>query len=283
MNNKVIISVVIVIILLASVGVGTYLVLNRQGFFSNAQQTTSSSSISSSSNAGAACTTPGTPATVTLSYPYCDTSGSGSENCVFEKAGCVWESVADATKYTVKVTEVETGATITTDTINAPTTKTSFPVVQGRTYKCEVSAVSSCGTAGGTNEDTLLCQTDAFVSPTPSFAPSVAPVVVAPPPVSTPTPTPTPSPIACGASGCSSDVPCENGFICVKTSVGQNYCARSEYQSQCFRSPNNPSCCQAPAAPAPTLPPAGALDTTLIIGGAGLGLVILGAAALLML
>jgi hypothetical protein len=278
MNNKVIISVVVVIILLASVGIGTYLVLNRQGFFSNAQQTANSTSTSGSSS----CPAPGTPATVTLSYPFCDSGSGGSESCNFEKAGCVWESVSGSTKYSVKVTEVETGATIATDTINAPTTKTSFPVVQGRTYKCEVSAVNSCGATGGTNEDTLLCETDAFVSPAPSAIPPVVgtPISVAPPP---PVVIATPPPVACGAPGCSTTVPCDNGFICVQTSVGQNYCARSEYQSQCYRSPNGPSCCEAPPAPAPTLPPAGVLDTTLIIGGAGIGLVILGAAALLLL
>lgn len=278
MSKKVIISIIVVIVLLASVGVGTYLVLNRQGFFSNAQQTADSSSTSGTNANNSTCPAPGTPATVTLSYPFCDSSSGGNENCNFEKAGCVWESVSSATKYSVKVTEVETGATITTDTINAPTTKTSFPVVQGRTYKCEVSAVNNCGATGGTNEDTLLCQTDAFVSPAPSVTPAT-PVPVAPAPVVTPTPLP----VACGAPGCSTTVPCDNGYICVKTSVGQNYCAKSEYQSQCYRSPNGPSCCIAPAAPTPTLPPAGAIDTTLVIGGAGIGLVILGAAALLLL
>jgi hypothetical protein len=273
MNSKVIIAIVVVVVLLAAIGGGTYLVLNRQNLFSQAAIP--------ESGVGGVCPAPGTPSTVTLSYPFCS-SGSGGESCNFERAGCNWDSVSGATKYTVKVTEVETGATITTETINAPTTQNSFPVVQGRTYKCEVSAVNSCGATGGTNEDTLLCETDALLEPSPSVVPA-SPVAVAPPPLPPPVATPTPSPIACGVSGCSTTVPCANGFVCIQTSVGQNYCARSEYQSQCYRSPNGPSCCEAPAAPAPTLPPAGALDTTLIIGGAGIGLVILGAAALLLL
>src|SRR3989344_5436169 len=221
MNKKVIISAIVVIVLLIAVGVGTYLVLNRQNLFSQAQQTTSTSDSSSSSGGqGATCPAPGTPATVTLSYPLCESSGGGPETCQFDKAGCVWEPVSGATKYTVKVTEVETGANIANQTINAPTVKTSFPVVQGRTYKCEVSAINNCGATGGTNEDTLLCEADAFVSPTP--VPTQAP----PPPTPTPLPTPTPAPpVACGVSGCSPTVPCQAGFICIETSVGTNFCS----------------------------------------------------------
>ncbi len=280
MSKKVIISTIVVVVLLAAVGVGTYLVLNRQNLFSQAQQTTSTADSTATSGQGASCPAPGTRATVTLSYPLCESTGGGPENCQFDKAGCVWEPVSGATKYSVKVTEVETGANIATNTINAPTVKTSFPVVQGRTYKCEVSAINSCGSTGGTNADSLLCQADAFVSPppAPTQAPTPAPVVVA-----TPLPTPTPPPpVACGVQGCSTAVPCQAGFICIQTSVGVNYCAKSEYQSQCYRSPGNAACCQAPP-PKPTLPPAGDLDQTLIVGGAGVGLVILGTAALLLL
>jgi len=289
MNKKVIISVVVVVILLLTIGGGTYLVLNRQNLSSQAQQTANSSSSSNSGagggGQGASCPAPGTPATVTLSYPLCESASGGAEQCQFDKAGCVWEPVSGATKYSVKVTEIETGANIATTTVNAPTVKSSFPVVQGRTYKCEVSAINSCGTTGGTNEDTLLCEADGFFSPTP------APTPVAPPPVSTPLPTPTPTPlptptppppIACGVQGCSTTLPCQAGFICVETSVGVNFCAKSEFQSQCYRSPGDAACCQAPA-PKPTLPPAGIFDQTLIIGGVGVGLLILGAAALLLL
>ena len=275
MNGKIIAIVVTVILLLAGIGVGVYLSMNPQDLFPSAQQT--QAPVTSGS-----CPAPGTPGTVTLSYPYCDSVGGGPETCVFEKAGCVWESVSGATKYTVKVTEVETGATIATETINAPAVKTSFPVVQGRTYKCEVSAVNSCGATGGTNEDTLLCEADAFVSPAPVSTPPPPPPPPVSTPIPTPLPTPTPAPLACGMQGCSSTIPCGNGFICIETSVGVNYCARSEYQSQCYKTPGEPSCCQAPA-PKPTLPPAGVIDQTLIIGGAGVGLVILGAAALFLL
>lgn len=275
MNKKVIIAIVVVVVLLLAIGGGTYLVMNRQNLFSQAQQGTTNTT-----SQGASCPAPGTPSTVTLSYPLCESTGGGPETCQFDKAGCTWDGVSGATKYNVKVTEVETGASIATETINAPTVKTSFPVVQGRTYKCEVSAVNSCGTTGGTNEDTILCEVEGFV---PSTAPTPTPTPVATPvPTPTPTPVPTAPPVACGVSGCSTTIPCEAGFICIETSVGVNYCAKSEYQSQCFRSPNGPSCCQVPP-PKPTLPPAGELDQTLIIGGAGVALIILGAAALLLL
>lgn len=268
MNKKTAIIIVVVIFLLAAIGVGVYLAMNQQTFFSSAQQTTTTPV-----NQGANCPAPGTPATVTLSYPLCEAGQSG-ETCQFDKAGCVWDSVSGATQYNTKVTEVETGAVISTDSVTAP--KTSFSVVQGRTYTCQVSAVSSCGTVGGTNEDTLLCEADAFFSPTPT--PTPAPPVAPPPPP----PPPTPQPVACGFTGCSTSVPCQPGYICIETSVGSNYCAMADYQSACYRSPGQAACCQAPA-PKPTLPPAGVIDQTLIIGGAGVGLVILGAAALLLL
>lgn len=272
MNKKVIIGTVIVIFLVIASAVGVYLAMNPQTFFSSAQQATTTSTSSSSS--GGSCPAPGTPATVTLTYPYCG-DGQVGASCAFDKAACEWESVSSASSYNIKVTEVETGAIVKTDNLSA--TNTSFPVVQGRTYKCEVSAVASCGSTGGTNSDTLLCETDALLSPTPTPTP--------PPPVATPPPPPpvaTPSPIACGFTGCSATVPCATGYICIETSTGNNYCAMSQYQSQCYKGPGVTNCCQAPA-PKPTLPPAGEVDQTLIIGGAGLGLVILGAAALLLL
>lgn len=268
MNKKIVIAIVVVIFLLAAIGAGVYLAVNPQTFFSQAQQS------ASSTTQNGTCPAPGTPATVTLSYPFCEAGQSG-ETCQFDKAGCVWDSVSGATSYNVKVTEVETGAVIKSDSVT--TTNTSFPVVQGRTYKCEISAVSSCGTVGGSNEDTLLCEADAFLSPTPASTPP-PPVVAVPPP---PPPVLTPNPIACGFSGCSTSVPCQTGYICIEA-AGGNYCTISDYQGYCARNPSEAACCQAPG-PKPTLPPAGAIDSTLIIGGAGIGLVILGAAALLLL
>lgn len=281
MSNKVIISIVVVVVMLIAVGIGTYLVLNQQNFFSSADQTTSTSqsgiSTSSSGTGGqgaSSCPAPATPATVTLSYPLCESTGGGPETCQFEKAGCVWEPVSGAQSYNVKVTEVETGSSVQSTSISAPTTKTSFPVVQGRTYNCQVTAVNSCG-SGGMNEDTLLCEADALLTPSPSVAP--------PPPPPPPSVAPTPSPVACGFTGCSQTVPCQDGLICVQTSVGTNYCARAEYQNQCYRSPGETACCQAQPTPAPTLPPAGAVDQTIVIAGVGVLLVILGAAALMFL
>lgn len=268
MNKKAAIVIVVVIFLLAAIGVGVYLAMNPQTFSPLAQQTTNTTG-----NQSADCPAPGTPATVTLSYPLCE-QGQTGESCQFDKAGCVWDAVSGATKYNVKVTEVETGAIIKTESVT--TTKTSFPVVQGRTYKCEVSAVSSCGSVGGTNEDTIVCEVDALLSPTPTPTPTPTPAPVSTPPPATPVPTP--APVACGFSGCSTTVPCQSGYICIETSVGRNFCTKADYQSQCYRAPGQTACCQAPV-----LPKAGEIDNTLIIGGAGLGLVILGAAALLLL
>lgn len=268
MSKKTAVIIIVIIFLLAAIGVGVYLAMNSQTFFSSAQQ-----GINTTGNQSADCPAPGTPATVTLSYPLCE-QGQTGESCQFDKAGCVWEAVSGATKYNIKVTEIETGAVISSEQVT--TTKKNFSVVQGRTYKCEVSAVNECGSVGETNEDTIVCEVDALLSPTPT----PTPVPVSTPPPATPVPTPTP--FACGFSGCSTTVPCQAGYICVETSVGRNFCTRDDYQSQCYRSPGQAACCQPPA-PKPTLPPAGEIDKTLIIGGAGLGLVILGAAALLLL
>src|SRR3989344_4477494 len=116
MNKKIIITVVVVILLLGAIGAGVYLALNPQTFFSQAQQSTSTV------NQGGTCPAPGTPPAVTLSYPFCEAGQSG-ETCQFDKAGCVWESATGASKYNVKVTEVETGAVIKTDSVT--TTNTS--------------------------------------------------------------------------------------------------------------------------------------------------------------
>lgn len=267
MNKKTAIIVAVVIFLLAAIGVGVYLAMNSQTFFSSAQQGTNTTG-----NQGGTCPAPATPATVTLSYPLCE-QGQTGETCQFDKAGCVWDAVSGATKYNVKVTEVETGAVITSEQVT--TTKKNFSVVQGRTYKCEVSAVNDCGSVSVTNEDTIVCEIDALLSPTPT--PTPAPVSTPPPPPPPP-PAPTPAPVACGFSGCSTTVPCQAGYICIETSVGRNFCTKADYQSQCYRAPGQAACCQAPV-----LPKAGEIDNTLIIGGAGLGLVILGAAALLLL
>lgn len=283
MSNKVIISIVVVVVLLIAVGIGTFLVLNQQNFFSSADQTTGtgtqtgvSTSSSGTGNQGAtSCPAPATPATVLLSYPLCESTGGGPETCQFEKAGCQWEAVSGAQSYNVKVTEVETGASVLSTSITAPTVKTSFPVVQGRTYNCQVTAVNSCG-SGGMNEDTLLCEADALLEPSPSPTPP-------PPPPPPPSIAPTPPPVACGATGCSATVPCQAGLICVQSSVGSNYCAKAEYQNQCYRSPGEAACCQAQPTPAPTLPPAGAVDQTIVVAGVGLLLVVLGAAALMFL
>lgn len=265
MNTKVIISIGVVLLLIVAIAGGSYLVLNRQNIFSQAQQLATGQDSS--------CPAPETPASVEVTYPLCT-----GNTCQFDQAGCNWSSVPSASKYNLKVTEVETGVNIKTEEVTG--TSTSFPVVQGRTYKCEVSAVNACGTVGGTNQDSLLCQVDLQVSPTPTPVPTAPSVVATPPPAA---PVPTPTPVACGFTGCSQTVPCQAGFVCVETSTGNNFCAKTEYQNQCFRTPGQGACCQPPPTPIPTLAPAGAIDLTLMIGGAGVGLVILGAAALLLL
>lgn len=63
MNKKTAGLLVVVILLVAAIGGGTYLAMNRQTFFSSAQQV---------SPQGNSCPAPGTPATVTVTFPLCE-------------------------------------------------------------------------------------------------------------------------------------------------------------------------------------------------------------------
>ena len=115
-----------------------------------------------------ACQTPAAVTGVTVTYPDC----SGS-TCSFTTAGCSWNSATNASTYQIVVTEVDTGTQVTKQSVNASTTKLTFPVTAGRTYKCDVTGVNSCGQSGGTGTDSLLCQVEGG-TPIPTATPVVA-------------------------------------------------------------------------------------------------------------
>lgn len=130
-----------------------------------------------------ACTTPGTVTNVKITYPAC-----ANGQCSFTSATCTWDATLNAATYTVKVTEVDTNTIVTSQSITAPTTTITFPVTSGKTYKCDVTAVNSCGQAGGTGSDSLLCKVDGvFASPT--AVPTQPPIIGAPNPQPTLAPT----------------------------------------------------------------------------------------------
>ena len=208
------------------------------------------------------CTTPDAPQNVTVDYPSCQ-----GTQCSFTDADCNWGAVSGAANYSVKVTEVDSNTVVKNTTVSSGTTYT-FPVTQNKTYRCDVSAVNSCGTAGAAGSGQALCAVDGL---TVSTAPSATPVV-----------TPTPVPVACGMS-CTSTTDCQSGLTCLKLANGTGYCANPAYQQACLNNPSVNSCCQAPPKPTPppVLPKSGLLDNTVTISV--IGVVFLGAAAAMMI
>lgn len=217
-----------------------------------------------------ACTTPGTVTNVKVTYPYCQ-----GNNCSFTQASCTWNAVSGAASYSVKVTEVDTSTVIQNTTMAAPTTITTFNIVQGRTYKCDVSAVNACGTTGGTGSDSVLCQISGQLqttaSPTTTSASTIAPTAA-----------PTAAPLPCGVTSCGT-VGCQTGFVCMQTVTGITYCGNPAYQTACQQNPSATTCCIAQAvgrAPQPTMLPSGNTTPTKALGIGGIALIILGGVAL---
>lgn len=145
-----------------------------------------------------ACATPAVVNSVSVNFPNCE----GTTNCNFTQASCTWDLATDGSSYKVKITEVETLSVVKEETLAPTIGKTVFSINQGKTYKCDVSAVNSCGTASIAASDELLCQVDAKISPTvpPTSTPTPTPPSATvpptiPPTVAPPTPTTTVTPI----------------------------------------------------------------------------------------
>lgn len=229
-----------------------------------------------------ACQPPATVTNVKVEYPNCV-----GNQCQFDQASCSWDSISGAVTYSVKVTEVDTSKVVKSESVSSSTTRVTFPITNGNTYKCEITAVNSCGQSGGTGSDSLLCKTDGLF-PTNTPAP---PTPTTPPPTGVP-PTPAPAALTCGTAGCSATAPCQSGLVCITANNGTSYCAMSAFQSACKLTPNIVSCCQAPILPtatpsatltptliptrAPTLVPPGDLSNSLIFGIGGVATIILG-------
>jgi len=136
------------------------------------------------------CEAPVSPENTDISYPYDD-----GVNIDLNKASCSWDPVADASSYNVTITELDTETVVDSGSRPAGTTVVVFDVNQGSTYLCEVSAVNSCGAVSAASSDQQLCETEAFISPSPSPSPSpTTPVATQPPEQPTSTPTPTTAP-----------------------------------------------------------------------------------------
>lgn len=143
------------------------------------------------------CSQPTPVTNVKVSYPYINSSGQTS----FVQAGCTWDAQAGAASYALTVTEVETTTIVMQQNVPAGTTAVSFNINQGKTYKCDVSAVNSCGAVSVASSDQLLCSANGLVeSPTPSspppptISPTAAPTLPAASPSATTAPRPTLAP-----------------------------------------------------------------------------------------
>lgn len=130
------------------------------------------------------CAAPAAATGVTVEFPGC----TGSQ-CNLTQASCKWNSQSEAASYNVTVTQIE-GGVIVLNNVSEPssTTKVVFPITQGKTYKCSVVAVSSCGGLSSASSDQLLCQADALIAPTviPTVVPTATPI---PPTAAPPVPT----------------------------------------------------------------------------------------------
>lgn len=115
------------------------------------------------------CQTPAQVQNVLVTYPSCV-----GDVCNFTQGNCSWGSVSGATANHVVITEVETGTTIMDQQLDVSVTSTVFSVKESNTYKCDVSAVNSCG-AGVAGTSSLLCKVDGAVTTTPPLPTSVPP------------------------------------------------------------------------------------------------------------
>lgn len=246
--------------LIGVLGLTLFLLQSQQDVRSRADNTTIPTTIPTSAPGGDStstaqtCALPAQVQNVKIDFPNCV-----GDQCNFTQASCSWTSLAGATKYQLTITQVDDGTTIANEQLEGSVTSKTFDVKDGFTYKCDVAAVNSCGTAGAAGSHTLLCKVDAAVDE--------------------PTPTTPPTQVACG-SPCTDSSACQAGYVCAIGASGQGNCALPAAASACQASPSVSSCCSVatvpPSTPAPTVPPTGELSTTVTMGAGALVLVIVG-------
>lgn len=191
MSKQALIILAIGILVLGGIGATVFLLNQQQDTRSRAQilptpivspsPTPIAGGVQSGNNN---CPAPTAVQNVLVEFPGCE-----GDICQFTQASCSWDPNTEATSYNVTVTEVETGTPVQSNvSYPSSTTKIIFPINQGFTYKCDVSAVSSCGGISVASSHELLCEADALL---PTEAPTPTPV----PPTETPQePTATPIP-----------------------------------------------------------------------------------------
>lgn len=263
MNKRTILIIALVLVIITAVGLTVMLLSQQQDIRSRADTP------DTATQQQGVCQAPAAPSNLAITYPN-DQGGQAN----FAEASCSWDAVPDASNYAVKITEVDTSTQVKSETVTGTTIV--FPVTNGNTYKCDVSATNSCGATSSEATVSLLCQADVeVVTPTQPPVPTV-PVVTNPPQPTSPV-VPTVVTYTCGQVGCSATSPCIAGLECVAASNGQSYCAYPIYKTACQSSPSSTSCCtNPPAQPQPALPPSGDSTTLLLWGAGGIVLVVLG-------
>jgi len=204
-GKKAAIAIVVVILLLAGVAGAIFLVGQQQDTRSKADLEEEvqvppefQDDQQSIEAQDASCPAPATVENVKINYPYCE-----GENCSTIKASCTWNEVADADKYSIKITEVDSNSIKKEEELTKGTSSYVFDVVENNTYRCEVTAIAACGTKGGVGQHEFTCKIiGQIVVPTPTTPiaqPTGTPVPTSPPGSTSPTvavqPTTAPIPV----------------------------------------------------------------------------------------
>lgn len=107
------------------------------------------------------CTVPVQVANVAITFPNCE-----SGNCNYTQGKCSWDALTGATGYNLTITAVNANRQVLNQQAYT-STSLAFSVATSDTYRCDVSAVNSCGT-GPVGTSSLLCTTEFVVTPTPT-------------------------------------------------------------------------------------------------------------------
>ena len=171
MNNnskkKIYIGVVIFALMLIGLAVGLYLVQQQQ----NAQQDAAEPETTLEGDEFA------TPSATLIPTPACFST----------TASCEWDALEGAGSYNYKVTLASNSAVIKEGTVESNVTEVEFDIEKNVTYKCEISAVNSCG-EGAPATATQACVENPSPTVPPTVPPTIPPTV---PPTVPPTATPT--------------------------------------------------------------------------------------------
>ena len=102
----------------------------------------------------AQCALPTQVTGVVVTYPYCDNG-----TCSYTQGKCSWDTLSGATGYNVIVTNIGTSAQV----LNLPaytSTSSAFPVATSATFRCDVTAINTCGVGAVVGTGSLLCNTE---------------------------------------------------------------------------------------------------------------------------